>query len=685
MTGKLHFSHWLLLAAAAACGVLLIPHLFAAGFLSKLLIILVVILSATAIVAINSIRSNSVTLVTHPVSLALAGFSATTALSIFFTQNYPVTGLFGLGAIGLWGGLMVWLLTTLLQPEAEAAERRGHSLSYATQLQQQLLLSLGYATIFLAFTTVLEQLGIGPARWLNGLFGFNLPTDLRFSLAGSPLFAAEFGAVVGTAWIWLSLQQKRLTPLNLTIIASAVLVIVLNTLSLMPGKIASIALPNWAASWSVALDTLRTPKTALIGFGTESYTNAFSRFKPGWMNGTEVWQLSFGSGSNWPLTLLVTQGLLSVIALIFVITKVFQLIKSSSHHLHPAAAIVTAAFVLQLTLPFQVGLFILQLLALTVLILSVPTQLQVIEFKPKHWWPAAFGWLVLGGLVSLGWFYGTLFTAYYHLALADRAAYRNEPLKIYEHQRQAVVLSPYIDLVRRQYALTNLQIALGLSSNPQVTDADRNQITQLVSQAIREAKAATILDPSNTQNWIVLAEIYRNLSTAAKEANQWTVSSLVSAIQTDPTNPALRMDLGLVLLDQNLQNEAAQSFNQAIELKPDLPGGYFQLGRVFKLNNQLDRTQTLWQKSLSLLSATSEEYRTVSTSLKELEAAIAATLSAKKLAPLPTPSPTPASATDSALLRLTQEGSKSVLDAASPLSTQPESAVVNPPTSAPQP
>lgn len=679
MTEKSQFSHWLIISAAAACGMLLVPHFFAAGFLSKLLIVLLLVFSATVILAVRMIRTNSLTLVSHPASLALIGFSVTTALSIFFTQNYPVTGLFGLGAIGLWGGVLVWLMLSLLHPDAETAERKGQVLSFATLLQHQFLLSLGFAAVVLAFTTVLEQIGIGPARWLNGIFGFNLPTDLRFSLAGSPLFAAEFGAVVGAAWIWLSLQQKRLTPLNLTIIASAVLVVVLNTLSLLPGKVASIALPDWSASWSVALDTLRTPKTALIGFGTDSYTSAFSRFKPGWMNGTELWQLSFGSGSNWPLTLLVTQGLLSIVALIVVVMQVGRLITSSSHHLHPAAVVVVVSFILELLLPFQVGLLILQLLAITILILSTPTQLQMLTLKPKHWWPAAAGWLLLIGLLSLGWFYGKLFVAYYHLALADRAAYRNEPLKLYEHQRQAVVLSPYIDLVRRQYALTNLQLALGLSSNPNITDADRAQITQLVSQAIREAKAATILDSSNTQNWIVLGEIYRNLSTATPEANQWAVSSLVSAIQTDPTNPALRMDLGLVLLDQNLQNEAAQSFNQAIELKPDLPGGYFQLGRVFKLNNQLDKTQTLWQKSLSLLSPTSEEYRTVSTSLKELDAAIAATLSAKKLPPLPSPTPTPSSATDSALLRLTQDGSKAVLDAANPLSTQPESAVVNPP------
>lgn len=685
MSEKLPFSHWLFIVASIACGLLMMPQFFAAGFLSKLAIILVLVAASAIALAIRAIRGNGLVLVAHPVSLAFAGFSITTALSIFFTQDYPTTSLFGLGAVGLWSGVIVWLLTALLQPEAEAADRRGQLLSFSTKLQQQFLVGLGYGIIGLALTTILEQLGIGPARWFNAALGFNLPTDLRFSLAGSPLFAAELGLVAGVAWVWQSLQHKRLTPFNLTVIAASVIVVALNTWNLMPGKIASIALPNWSASWSVLLDTLRTPKTALIGFGTESYTAAFARFKPIWMNGTNVWQLSFGSGSNWPLTLVVTQGLLSLGAWILVIIKVAQLIKNSSYHLHPAASVIIATFVLQLVLPFQVGLLILQVLAVTVLLIGANAELQVVNLKPKHSWTMIASWVLVLGVASLGWFYGKLYAAYNHLALADSASYHNEPLKLYEHQRQAVILSPYIDLVRRQYALTNLQIALGLSANPQATDTDRAQITQLVSQAIREAKAATIIDPNNTQNWIVLAEIYRNLGTAAKEANQWTVSSLVNAIQTDPTNPTLRLDLGLVLLDQNLQTEAAQSFNQAIELKPDLPGAYYQLGRVFKLNNQLDKTQTLWQKALSLLPATSEEYRSVESSLKELSSAIAATASARKqLPPVPTPTPTQ-SASESALLRLTKEGSQAVLNEANPLNTESTSSVVSNPTAEPQP
>jgi tetratricopeptide (TPR) repeat protein len=143
---------------------------------------------------------------------------------------------------------------------------------------------------------------------------------------------------------------------------------------------------------------------------------------------------------------------------------------------------------------------------------------------------------LLAGILGTGWYYGRLFVAYYHLFSADRAAFKNEPARLYDHQRQAVLASPYLDLVRRQYAMTNLQLALALSTNKNPTEADRTQITQLVSQAIREAKAATIIDPTNSQNWVALAEIYRNLGNA-KEANQWTITALVSAIGTDPPIP----------------------------------------------------------------------------------------------------------------------------------------------------
>ncbi|HCC84216.1 MAG TPA: hypothetical protein DEP87_00815 [Candidatus Pacebacteria bacterium] len=671
MSVSAQLSRWLFFVVIVLTGLFICPWIFGAGFLSKFFVVLGLVSVAGVAVTIDNLRRNQVTLVFHPVLIALTGFGAATALSIVLTRAYPQASLFGLGGLFLLLVTAIWFLVTLLQPQAEAAHQKGQLLGWTTQLQHQLLWGLGSTTVVLALTSLLEQFGIGPARWINTLFGFNLPTDLRFSLAGSSLMAAEFGLVTGVAWLTLAWQQKRLTPVSLTMIGSSLLVIGLNVWAMRPGSPASIILPNWAASWSVVLDTLRSFKTASIGFGTENYTQVFTKLRPMWLNGTPNWQLQFGSGGNWPLTLLVTQGLLSFLALVWVIVKSAAQLKKLPYQLQPLAGILTISLILELVLPLQAGILIIQALALAILIACLPQTSQVFTIRPNHWWPTLNGWVMLIVLVGVSWFYGRLGLAYYHLAAADLAAYQKQPLKFYDHQRQAVVLSPYIDLTRRQYASTNLQLALAISANKEATEADKAQVTQLISQAIREAKAATIIDPTNSQNWIILAEIYRNLASVNKDANQWTVNALISAIQADPTNPALRLDFGRLLLDQNQLAEAAQVFNQAIELKPDLPAGYFQLGLITRQANQLGQTQTLWQKALSLLPTSGEEYKSVSAALKDLDAAIAATMSQKKapssgvqgpVTPITLTSSESQSASESALLQLTKESSQAILE-----------------------
>jgi tetratricopeptide (TPR) repeat protein len=667
-TSRLSASHTLILGGLVLTSLSFIPVLFATTFTSKLLIILGLALALGASLAVKAIKQNAWHFRLTPVTTALFGMAIATAATIFFAVPYPAASLFGLGGFLVVTLLAAWLAATTLFNEVDSTETVHEQTNWAATAQHSVLVGLTWISALLALTSVLQLLGIGPSQWFNSWFGLNLPTDLRLSLAGSPLAAAQIGLLTVVAWGMTLWQTRRWSQLSLISIASGLLVMGLSIWAMLPGKTAAIALPNWAASWSVALDTLRTPRTALIGFGTDGYATAFTRFRPIWLNGLPNWQIGFGSGSNWPLTLIVTQGLFGLVTWVWVLVASLKLSKETSSHLWPLVSIVLVSFGLQLVMPLQVSVLVIQLLALAFLVVCHPGEVQVLSIKSKQLWPAILGWAVLALVAWTGWYYSKYFMAYYYLYQADKAAFHNQPADLYDYQRKAVVLSPHIDLIRRQYAMTNLQLALALSSNKNATDADRAQITQLVSQAIREAKAATILDPGNTQNWVALAEIYRNLSVVSAEANQWTVGALVSAIGTDPTNPVLRLDLGQVLFDQKLYEEAVRSLNQAIELKPDFAGGYFQLGRAMRMLNQFDKAKVLLEKAQSLLPVTSEEYRVVGDNLKELEAAsAAASQSAKKgaTAPAPTATPTPSAAdtaSGSALLRLTQGQQPSLVE-----------------------
>jgi uncharacterized protein HemY len=116
----------------------------------------------------------------------------------------------------------------------------------------------------------------------------------------------------------------------------------------------------------------------------------------------------------------------------------------------------------------------------------------------------------------------------------------------------------------------NLEIAIALSNKTDLTAAEQEQVLQLVNEAIREAKAATILDPYNYQNWLVLAQFICNYWAQLIKPCKKLFNALAKAAANNPNNPEIRLILGQLFLNAKQATEAANFFSQAIERKPDL-------------------------------------------------------------------------------------------------------------------
>ena len=65
-------------------------------------------------------------------------------------------------------------------------------------------------------------------------------------------------------------------------------------------------------------------------------------------------------------------------------------------------------------------------------------------------------------------------------------------------------------------------------------------------------------------NWQTHASIYRILIHVAQDADQWSIAAYVRAIQTDPTNPMLRLDLGGVYVTTQNYDQAIRLFQQLL-------------------------------------------------------------------------------------------------------------------------
>ena len=234
----------------------------------------------------------------------------------------------------------------------------------------------------------------------------------------------------------------------------------------------------------------------------------------------------------------------------------------------------------------------------------------------------------------------------------------------YQWATRSLDYNPLLPSTHLYFSQINLELASSLATKPKVTEEDRNNIAALISQAIREAKNAINIDPTNPIGWINIGKIYETLIPISAGADQWAIASYQQAAIFDPVNPLIRFTLGSVSVTQKNYDAAITYFSQAALLKPDFANVYYNLGNAYKLKGDSANQTTMLQKTLSLVPKDTSDYTKVTNELKDLDrqkAASAAAEPSKATTPQPTlstppsgkpiivpPIPLPASATSPA-------------------------------------
>ncbi|MBT4124353.1 MAG: tetratricopeptide repeat protein [Candidatus Pacebacteria bacterium] len=592
---------------------------------SKSFLLFITALLVTLGFAIKTFSKKKWELAISPLTMPLALFGGSVLISSFLSQKYPVESLLGIGGAYISLAIIGILGSSLV--------KGNHS--------QKITQTLGITGAVLSVSMWLEKLGIGPSRFLNAISSFDLPQNLLFNVSGSSFVAIQVILVALVGIIASVFAKKNLTTKDLVIGVTNFLGLSLGIWSIIPGKIAAVTLTPLQASWTVMLRSLESLQSAVIGHGPTSYINMYSRFKPLWTNGQDYWQFNFGSASNLPLTLVVTVGLLGAISWLFLMAKTFSQMKTANKDSKPVLWMILTIFAIQLLAPanvvllsIQAALFVFWIAAnqnhfsllqfRTWKVKSFPKKLEFVKkiFGKRNWFISIVSVLVLVATLGTSYLLGRAYLAYHYMYKANAAFNEKNIVELYENQRKAVATNRYLDTLRREYAMTNLQVAIALSNNADITEDEQNQSIQLVSQAIRDGKAATLLDPADVDNWTTLAEIYRNLIGTSEEASNWAVSSLVSAVQVNPINPNLRLEIGRLALADGKTEDAISFFAQAAELKPDMAAAYYHLGLAFQSMEQLEDTKKAWQRALLLLDNGSDDYAALSQQLSELDAVI---------------------------------------------------------------
>jgi tetratricopeptide (TPR) repeat protein len=463
----------------------------------------------------------------------------------------------------------------------------------------------------------------------------------------------------------------------LGLVASALMAsaAVITAISVIPAL--TTTMMPMATSWSVLLDVYKNIKFAFFGVGPENYLGAFTSARPAALNAGPLWNARFLYSGNVIFHFGTIYGLMGLVATLLFLRPLASGIRITSNYgLKIAYGIIILSFFLT---PFHISIFV---TAIGLLLLSINDGTTTTRSWriPDHIGWVAYAFSLLGLVLSGIIFYltGRYYLSEYTFRKSLDAAQANNGGLTYNLQIKSIQLNPYNSSFRIAYAQTNLALANSIANSIQATqsgkqismsDTDRQTISQLIQQAIREAKIATQLGPNNINTWEILARVYASITNIVQGADQWAIASYQRAIQLDPTNTNHRLNLAGIYISKNDLDNAVIQLQAALVLKPDAAVTYYNLAYVFGLRKEYVKQASALKQTLTLLPTDSADAKRVTEELEK----IMKSLSPQELAvlegnppqgtpnqpPLPVANPTPEPII-TPKLELTEEASPSV-------------------------
>jgi tetratricopeptide (TPR) repeat protein len=466
--------------------------------------------------------------------------------------------------------------------------------------------------------------------------------DPLFNTLGGQLPSVIFLVTILPLGIGLFISQKDAAKKAFVSLATIILVLGLgmSIYNLLPGKPAEPRLLDFNTSWAVAIDTLK--ESPLLGVGPGNYLTAFNQFRPLSYNQTDNWALRFTSARNFYLTTLTETGFLGALALIFIVLEVYKRLRKIfgknknefTNKTFKENAIFISLIVLLISFVFFAAvqshiMLLFVLLALSSQGRRIKLNLSAQASDETNMLSSSLATRLPAFLVSVPVIVALIvFAVFSGRALAAEATYKkgldaliqNDGATTYELLRQAINTNPYVDRYHASYSQINLALANSIAQNEDITDQDRETITQLIQQAIREAKATVTLNPQRAGNWEVLARTYQAIAPFAQGADQFTIETFNQAVALDPISPNLRISLGGTFYALGDYDNAIDAFKLAVLAKPDHANAHYNLAFAYREKGEIEKAISEMTIVLSLADRESNDYELARTELENLEA-----------------------------------------------------------------
>ena len=450
----------------------------------------------------------------------------------------------------------------------------------------------------------------------------NFLSDPTFSTLGGKLPEIIFLIITLPLGIGILIQEKEtVKKLFLgTSLAIIFLTISLSSYKMLSNKANQPALPSYSSSWSISIDTIK--ESPFFGIGPGNYITAFNRFRPVSFNSTDVWSLKFATSRSFFLTNLTETGLVGfgiLLLLTYLIyRKIVENLKFKKLDLGLTVSL-GLSLVSLIFFPFYIVSVFIFFILLSVLgeRKEVIVNLRMASGSKAPGVVVAVLTIVLLGSLAYS---GTKFTlGEYKFTKALTAVAKDNAQLAYDTLRSAIMINPNIDRYHSSFSQMNIALASAIAQKKDITDGDKDTITQLIQAAISEAKAAVSLNLQRSGNWDNLGRVYQSIMAFAQGSDNFAIQSYSQAISLDPVNPDLRIALGGVYYALGRYDEAISSFQLATLAKGDLANAHYNLSAAFREKGEIEKAINEMDIVLSLVQKDSNDYNLAKAELEALQ------------------------------------------------------------------
>ncbi len=491
--------------------------------------------------------------------------------------------------VGNWNDLGIFFgLSTILS--LVSLEMLSLSRLYKTILYSVFAFSI-FFLMFVNFVTIWMVLAVFALIFFVYIISFD-----KFS--SSEKFVE--GAVSGEG----HLHTRKISYNALALLVISVLFVIagqtLGTKISSVSKINNIEVrPSWGTTLTIIGSALKD--NAIVGTGPNGFTQAWLVHKPAGINESLFWNTDFSYGIGLIPTFFVTTGVLGIVAWVFFFVMFILVgVRAIYYSLSDLFSrfLITSSFMAALflwimsvlyvpsTATFALAFFFTGLFAANLRregLLKVKT-LSLVN-HPKLSFVSV---LVLVALlicnVTLGYFVIEKVVADVSFQQGVSVAQTGQNLDVAQNYMvKAVGISNY-DKYYRGLSQVNLLEVNQLLSKPGATpESIKDPFQQTLGSAIENARQATLVNPTNYQNWLALAQVYASLVPAPfaiPGAYENAKAAYESAQRVSPNDPTIVLLLARLEVAHKDLEKARVYANQAVEMKKNFADAHFLLAQI---------------------------------------------------------------------------------------------------------